>query len=117
MCVCDGAYQENFCDALLGMITAARRPRRGRHHSGWRKAVEALSVSAPDVTALLIDFLSEALVLMHTEREAYLDALSALMSAPLKRNFADMSPILLREDIKQSPHEADVKREGRNMVY
>lgn len=54
-----------FKDALAGMTKLAE-PRA----PGARVARD-LSLSAPDATALLIDFLNEVLILMLTRREAY----------------------------------------------
>ncbi len=115
MYVTGRTQEELFCDALLGMIAAARpAPGEAGTTPGGGKPVErTLSVSAPDVTALLIDFLSEALVLMHTEREAYLDAHflrldERSLEAELRGYVADS----FEEDIKAvTYHEADVKKE------
>ncbi|KKW43313.1 MAG: hypothetical protein UY97_C0002G0024 [Parcubacteria group bacterium GW2011_GWB1_57_6] len=54
-----------FKDALAGM-TALAKPR-----SPGARVTRDIALSAPDATALLIDFLNEALVLMLTRREAY----------------------------------------------
>ncbi|MBU6388455.1 archease [Patescibacteria group bacterium] len=54
-----------FKDALAGM-TALAKP-----HGRGAPVVRAVAVSAPDSTALLVDFLNEVLLLMLTRREAY----------------------------------------------
>lgn len=54
-----------FKDALAGM-TALAKPR-----SLGASVVRTIVLSAPDATALLVDFLNEVLLFMLTRREAY----------------------------------------------
>ncbi len=63
-----GATREAlFRDALRG-LAAAMRPRQAR-----AAVTRELALEAADATALLVDFLSEALALMQARRESYRD--------------------------------------------
>lgn len=65
---CSGETREVlFRDALLGMVSITK-PQGGEE---GQKVMRVVSLDAPDTTALLIDFLNEALSWMHTKNETY----------------------------------------------
>ncbi len=98
---------ELFRDALLGMV-AIMDP-SGRI---TEPIVRTVALQAADPTALLIDFLSEALIYMQTEREAYTDAsFRALTGQKLEAELTGYVAGSFGEDIKAvTYHEAEVKR-------
>lgn len=100
--------EELFRDALLGMMAAAD-PDIGKGAQGVKRTIR---LGAPDITALLLDFLSEALTWAHTEREAYADVqFRSLSENSLEAELAGYRAESFGEDIKAvTYHEADVKK-------
>ena len=58
--------EELFRDALRGMMEVLKPEKK----PGGSESIRRVRVEAPERTALLVDFLSEALWLAHTHREA-----------------------------------------------
>ncbi len=100
--------EELFCDALLGMV-AIMDPSGTQGKGKIRRVVV---IEAPDVTALLIDFLSEALVWTHTELEAFTSVrFRAISEQKLEAELAGYRTEEFGEGIKAvTYHEADVKK-------
>ena len=109
-----------FRDALLGMADVLQ----ASTDDDSQRVERRISVESPDLTALLVDFLNEALRLMHTHKETYTNvrfleltdnALAAIAEGLPVRSFA--------EDIKAVTwHEADIVRgdDGRlstNIIF
>lgn len=102
--------EELFQDALLGMVKVMDPVRSPETHTLKRE----IAIEAPDITALLIDFLNEALAWMHSGREAYTavqfrlfseNSLAAVLEGYRTESFG--------EDIKAvTYHEADVRKSG-----
>lgn len=67
---CGVSPRELFRNALRGMGTVLQPDALEERPDTHR----AVSITAPDTTALLVDFLSEALALAHIHREVYVDA-------------------------------------------
>lgn len=72
--------EELFCNALIGMFQVVKPMSPGCHTQGDRVVCKELPqhreivATSIDISALLIDFLSEALYLSDSFNEAYLDA-------------------------------------------
>lgn len=100
--------EELFCDALLGMV-AIMDPSGAQ---GKEKIQRVVVIEAPDVTALLIDFLSEVLVWTHTEREVFTHVRFRTISEyALEAELTGYRTEEFGEDIKAvTYHEADVKK-------
>lgn len=102
------SLEELFRDALLGMVSAMK-PLSSRKLNLVKRSI---AIDAPDATSLLVDFLGEALVWMHTKREAYVAVrfrtlTESALDAELEGYIADS----FGEDIKAvTYHEAEVKR-------
>lgn len=103
--------KELFRDALAGM-TALARPL----HPG-APVVRGVALEAPDATALLVDFLNEALLLMYTRSEAYaLVEFEQLDEHSLKASLAGSAVERFEEDIKAATyHEARVARDASGL--
>lgn len=104
---------ELFRDALLGMV-AIMHPDGTR---GEEKIRRTVAIDAPDATALLIDFLNEALVWMHTEREAFTDVRFHMISEyALEAELIGYRADEFGEDIKAvTYHEADVQKDAEGV--
>lgn len=100
--------EELFQDALLGMVDAMNpaRPQEAR------AVKREIAIEAPDATALLVDFLNEALSSMQAEREAYtVVRFLSLSERSLKAELEGYKVASFGEDIKAvTYHEADVKK-------
>ncbi len=96
-----------FRDALLGMVAVMAPDGRIT-----KPVLRTIALQAADPTALLIDFLSEALTCMHTEREAYTDVFfQTLTGQELKAELTGYIAGSFGEDIKAvTYHEAAVKK-------
>lgn len=105
--------EELFQDALLGMVETMNPVKTQEK----RVVKRNVAVEAPDRTALLVDFLSEALSWMHTKREAYTSVkFKSLSERSLEAELEGYEAESFGEDIKAvTYHEADVKQnsEGR----
>lgn len=113
MSVTGKTLEELFCDALLGMVEAMK-PRKDDRARTIRRTMK---LDASDTTALLIDFLSEALVWMHTKREVYAGVrFISLGDRSLEAELAGFITESFGEDIKAvTYHEADVKRNAEGI--
>lgn len=102
------SLEELFGDALLGMVAVMKPTRPQKPESIIRK----ISIDAQDATALLVDFLSEALVWIHTEREAYTRVrFQKLTERTLQAELRGYRVRTFGEDIKAATyHEADVRK-------
>jgi SHS2 domain-containing protein len=108
---CGASLPELFRNALRGMGAVLQPEALARPPDTSR----GLRLSAPDTTALLVDFLSKALALAHIHHEVYLDAqfheLSAEMVDATLRGVAVSG---FAEDVKAvTYHAAEVVRTGR----
>ncbi len=103
--------EELFQDALSGMVKIMSRTRLREARAVKRE----IAVEAPDATALLVDFLNEALALMHTECEAYTAVrFRSLSGRSLKAELEGYKIESFDEDIKAvTYHEADVKKNNK----
>ncbi len=117
--VSGGTQEELFRDALLGMVDVM-------NPSGKTAKIvtRTISLDSTDLTALLIDFLNEALVYMHTAREAYADvSFKTLTGQKLEAELTGYVADTFDEDIKAvTYHEADVKENANgkwetNLVF
>jgi SHS2 domain-containing protein len=109
---CSGATREElFRSALKGMMAVAK-PKEKKEQKG-AAVRRSISVEAPDATALLVDFLNEALAWMHTEREAYTEVVFlALDEQTLEADLEGYHAEYFSEDIKAvTYHEVEVVRE------
>ena len=101
-------FEELFQDALLGMVEIMNpsRPREAR------PVKREIAIEAPDATALLIDFLNEALSSMQVEREAYaVVRFLSLSEHSLKAKLEGYKAGSFGEDIKAvTYHEAKIKQ-------
>lgn len=103
--------QELFLDALLGMtrILKSKIPKSEREAKGEGRKIE---IASPDQTALLVDFLNEALLQANINKEVYNEA--QFKSLSKKKLEADLSGIPVQEfdeDIKAvTYHEAEIKK-------
>lgn len=100
--------EELFRDALLGMVSVMKPAELQKMKSIQREII----IDADDATALLIDFLNDALVWMHTEREVYTQVrFEKLTEQSLKVELVGFRAETFDEDIKAvTYHEADVKK-------
>ncbi|MBI5254264.1 archease [Candidatus Falkowbacteria bacterium] len=99
---------ELFGDALLGMIEIMT-PIKSRSTAIVKREIE---IESADTTALLVDFLNEALAMMSTEHEAYTKVVfQALSERSLKAELEGYNIESFGEDIKAvTYHEANVKK-------
>lgn len=100
-----GATREAlFRDALLGLAAAMRPAQPGG------AAERRLELEAGDATALLVDFLGEALALMQAHRESYRDVrFTELTDRRLAATLKGVVVAGFDEDVKAvTYHEADV---------
>ena len=98
---------ELFSEALRGMMEILKAEQTG---SGG-ESVRRIQLESPSRTALLVDFLNEALCLAHTHRESYagvdLEAISETRVEAVLRGAPAES---FGEDIKAvTYHEADIR--------
>ncbi len=108
MRVTGATLEELFRDSLLGMVALAD-PVSSAERRALRREI---ALESGDATALLVDFLNEALALMHTDREAYTDvAFHSLAERSLQATLEGYRAESFGEDIKAvTYHEADVNR-------
>jgi protein archease len=101
------SMDELFREALRGTI-ALLRPVRGAP-----VAEREIIVNAPDRTALLVDFLNEALSSAHARREAYDDVLFFdLSETHLQARLRGVAAVSFGNDVKAvTYHQADVHRD------
>ncbi len=103
---------ELFQDALSGMVKIVNPTLSKKLKIIKRKII----IEASDATALLIDFLNEALMQMHTERETYASVkFSSITEHSLKAELKGYKAESFGEDIKAATyHEADVKKNNKD---
>ena len=97
-----------FRDALLGMMAIIKpNPEAGRE-----PITRTFSLSAVDLTALLVDFLNESLFQSHTNKEVYTSVtFPKFRKTSLAAELTGVSVDEFDEDIKAATyHEADVKK-------
>lgn len=101
---------ELFQDALLGMVKVMN-PRQSQTKQIIKRHI---ATEAPDPTALLVDFLSDALAWMHSEREAYTRVqFQTISEHALKVELEWYKTESFGEDIKAvTYHEADVRKDA-----
>lgn len=97
-----------FRDALLGLVKATKPSGKG----SAQRVKRTIILDAPDITALLIDFLNRALIWIYTKHETYTDVKFQLLEDQSLR--AELTGFIAKsfgEDIKAvTYHEADVKK-------
>lgn len=101
--------EELFTEALRGMFSYLKP----KLHEG--EAKREVRVVSPDQTALLIDFLNEALRLSQTHKEAYREVkFQKLEEISLEAELHGNSVASFEDDIKAvTYHEADVRRDEK----
>ena len=100
--------EELFRDALLGMMAIVRPDyKKGKQHT-----TRIIALDAPDLTALLVDFLNEVLFQSHVNKEIYTDVTFAKFDEKSLEAKLEGIPVdEFDEDIKAvTYHEADVKK-------
>lgn len=103
-----GTAEELFKEAAFAMGDILKK-----EIPGDAAAVEReITVSSPDRTALLVDFLSEILSLSHINKEAYKEtAIEELSDFSVKARVKGRKVNYFDEDIKAATyHEADVRQ-------
>lgn len=102
------SLEELFHDSLLGMVKIMNPALS--HKAGTIK--REIKIEAPDETSLLVDFLSEALAWMQSEREAYANVqFESITDHSLKAELEGYKTESLEEDIKAvTYHEANVQK-------
>lgn len=105
--------QELFAAALEGMAQISKRDFCATPRTFSLE--HAVSITAPDTTALLIDFLSEALTYSHVERAIFCKAKFAKLNpTALKAIIAGSKTNSFDKDIKAvTYHEAEVKENNK----
>ena len=101
---------ELFAEALRGLMELVKP--EGMQQKTVRAHVE---VTAPDVTALLVDFLNEVLTRCHIRREIYVRVVfQSMTSIALEADLEGHAVVGFGEDVKAvTYHEADVReRDG-----
>lgn len=108
MHVTGATLEELFRDALFGMVALADPA----SHAERQPLGREIALESGDPTALLVDFLNEALASMHTDREAYTEVtFHSLTERSLQATLEGYRAESFGEDIKAvTYHEADVHR-------
>jgi len=106
MNVKDGTLPGLFEQALLGLFAFLRPVTRRQ------EATRIVVVCSPDMTALLVDFLNEALSLAQSNKEAYESVrFEKLVEGELKAELKGHKVSSFGEDIKATTyHEAKIER-------
>ncbi|MCH7882833.1 archease [Patescibacteria group bacterium] len=99
--------KELFRDALLGMMNLIKPLGRG-----MSKSRRVVKIEAGDQTALLVDFLNEALYQSHTKKEIYDEVkFNQLTDKNLEAELIGFPVDEFDEDIKAvTYHEAEIKK-------
>ena len=105
--------EDLFREAMRGTI-ALLQPQKGE-----RKVQHDVRIEASDLTALLVDFLNEALSNAHARREAYDDAgISSLTDNRVEARLLGTEALAFGADVKAvTYHEADIRRDARGQWY
>ena len=102
--------EELFSEALKGMMTIAKPAIKNSAESARRH----ISVVSSDQTALLIDFLNEALSLSQINKEAYTSARFSRFSETELEGELEGKSAVFGEDIKAATyHGAEIIKTGR----
>ncbi len=106
--------EELFADALAAMTEILGPTESGTGHAD----TIAVSIEAPDITALLIDFLNEVLLETALRKTAFPDvAVHHITETSITGTLSGQRFASLRRDIKAVTwHEADVRR-NRNQEW
>jgi SHS2 domain-containing protein len=99
--------EELFREALRGMMEVARAEQK----QGGKESLRRIRLEAPSRTALLVDFLNEALCLAHTHRETYSGvAFEAISDGGVEATLRGSPVESFGEDIKAvTYHEAEIR--------
>lgn len=88
--------KELFLNALLGMISGLRPEIRST-----KSGIRNIKVESPDLNALLVDFLSEVLYLIQTNREIYESMkFNKFTDTEIEAEFSGQKVVSFGEDIK-----------------
>jgi len=99
--------EELFADALRGLMAVMHGATAGAEET------EPVEVESVDVTALLVDFLNEALVRAHVRRRSFTGASFPSLSETRVAATLTSVPAEFEEDVKAvTYHEAEVRRDG-----
>lgn len=101
--------EELFADALRGLMSVLHgAPAAGEPQD------ESIELDSVDLTALLVDFLNDALVRAVVHRRAYTGAsFASLTESHLEATLTSVPADSLDEDVKAvTHHEAEVRRSG-----
>lgn len=103
--------QDLFRDALLGLMGLIYP----ESEKVQKKVKRVVSLTAPDITVLLIDFLSDALTSAHTNKEVYSNVeIKSLGQNNLEAILIGDKVDHFKEDVKAvTYHEAEVKKNER----
>ncbi|MFC1598064.1 archease [Patescibacteria group bacterium] len=103
--------EELFTAALLGMNELMKKGECADPGDGQPTITEEIEVSAPDFTALLVDFMSTVLTMSHQYKAVFCDVVfSELSDDTLKAKIMGREVEQFDEDIKAATyHEADVR--------
>jgi SHS2 domain-containing protein len=97
--------EELFVDALRGLMAVMHGAMEGAEET------EQVEVESVDVTALLVDFLNEALVRAHVRRRSFTGASFASLTERRVAATLTSVPAEFDEDVKAvTYHEAEVRR-------
>jgi len=103
------SLEELFADALRGLMAVMHGDAVSRHEE-----TESIELESVDVTALLVDFLNEALVRAVVRRRSYTGAsFASLGETRLSATLTSVPAAAFDEDVKAvTHHEAEVRRSG-----
>jgi len=99
--------EELFREALGGMMEVLKPEKK----EGGPETMRRIEIEAASRTALLVDFLNEALWLAHTHREALAEvAFEAISETRLRATLRGFAAAAFGEDIKAvTYHEAEIR--------
>jgi SHS2 domain-containing protein len=102
-----GTLAELFGEALRGMMEILKAERK----EGGAETVRRIQLEAPSRTALLVDFLNEALWLAHTHRESYAGArIDTISETGVEATLRGCAAESFGADIKAvTYHEAEIR--------
>ena len=106
--VTGSTLEELFVDALRGLMEVM-----GARRAPLPDRVDEIDIASVDVTALLVDFLNEALVRAVVNRRSVTGASFASLTETRVAATLTSVPAEFEEDVKAvTYHEADVRRDG-----
>ncbi len=104
--------EELFLNAMLGMVAVLRPEIRSTKHE-----IRKINIKSTDLNALLVDFLSEVLYLVQTNKEIYNDVkFSKFSDQELGGELTDSKVESFGEDIKAVTYHG-LKIEKKNSQY